>query len=199
VRLDLEGIEVVSWDVDGTLYDMADVRARVGRAIRRSMLSLRAPAAAWELMRLQHFRSEMQRVRRRGGDLRRSRHTVARPQRLRIEERWYLPSLRELGPRQGVVQALDQVAAAGVRQVVVSDYVSAHKLEALGLSGRFEALFSGEELGWLKPATELFRRVAEELAVAPERILHIGDREDTDGLSARGAGCRVLVLEDGPL
>ena len=39
-----------------------------------------------------------------------------------------------------------------------------------------------------------FHAVLADLDVAPHAVLHIGDRDDRDGVAARGAGCQVLIL-----
>jgi len=194
---DLSAIDVVSWDVDGTLYRLPVLVREVKRLARRRLLSWRFIPALWQLHRLRTFLKEMDVVRRRGGVLEPGELPADRDVLLRLEEHWYSPALSEVGPWDGVVELLDLFAARGLRQVVASDYEAAHKLEALGLAGRFEALFSGEALGHLKPSPEIFRHMSAELGVPPGRILHLGDRPETDGIAASKAGCRVLIFDRG--
>ena len=181
--MDLRDLEVVSWDVDGTLYSRPRmIRALVMRGLVHPIAALRAIGT------LERFRREMQRARRRGGVL---PAPVARDR--AVEARWYGPAIARAGVRPGVRELTAHFAARGLRQVVLSDYHADYKLEALGLGGAFERAYAGEALGFLKPAAELFAAVTRALAVPPERILHIGDRADTDG-AAVAAGWRVVIL-----
>ena len=89
---------------------------------------------------------------------------------------------------------LEAIAAEGKRQVVVTDYEAEGKLDALELPITFERVFEGEVLGAIKPSPQLFQVILKELDVAPSALLHIGDRDESDGAAARGAGCQVLIL-----
>ena len=195
--IDLLGVEVVSWDVDGTLYELPAMvralrRAALGQALRRPL------RVAREQRWLARLRRAMEVVRRGGGDLARLGPLPrARAELATLEERWYGAAIAAAGPRPGVVDALEALRARGVRQVVVTDHPAAYKLEALGLGGWFERVYVGEELGHLKPSPRLMQAALAELGVEPQALLHIGDRADSDGPAARGAGCRVHVLAPG--
>jgi HAD superfamily hydrolase (TIGR01509 family) len=191
----LDGAEVVSWDVDGTLYELAAVKRRIALA------SLARPLAAWrELRRLSRFRVAMEAVRRRGGVLGDGGLPADREELAALEDRWYLPAIARAGLRPGVAALVDELARRGVPQVVVSDYRAEGKLAALGLAGAFARQYAGERVGHLKPSPGLFRAVCQDLGIAPSRLLHIGDRADSDGAGAEAAGCRVvLVGARGPL
>jgi putative hydrolase of the HAD superfamily len=181
--MDLRDIEVVSWDVDGTLYSRARmIRALVVRGLLHPLAALRA---VWPLER---FRRQMQRARRAGGRL---PAPVARDR--AVEARWYGPAIARAGLRPGVRELCAHFQRRGLRQIVLSDYHADYKLEALGLGGAFDVCYAGEALGFLKPAVELFATVTRALAVPPERILHIGDRADTDGAAVQ-LGWRVVIL-----
>ncbi len=182
--MDSTPIEVVSWDVDGTLYSMSRMKwALLALALRQPM-----GAMLRELKQLQRVRREMALVRGAGGKL-----TAAPPRDLSLEEKWYGAALARIGLRPGLREVIDTLRARGLRQVVLSDYRSEYKLAALGLKDTFSAVYAGESFGWLKPAPELYRAWLAELKVEPERVLHIGDRLDTDGAAA-GLGCRVAIL-----
>jgi FMN phosphatase YigB (HAD superfamily) len=189
--MDFRDIEIVSWDVDGTLYELPRmVRSLwwlgLGGLVRRPIRTVR------ELRRLGRFRRAMNRVRAAGGALG-NRLPADRDELVAIEERWYGRAIARVGLRPGVAELLDRFAGEGVRQVVISDYRADYKLAALALTDRFDRVYAGEQLGYLKPAPELFLRVAADLEVAPGSILHIGDRRDRDGVAAKAAGCRVLI------
>lgn len=192
--LNLDGVELVSWDVDGTLYDMPRVKRAVIRAALLGLFSVRVVRNVREMRMLGRFRKAMARVRSSGGVLGADGIPANRDAILAAEERWYGPAIGKVGLQPGVLELIEHFQTAGLRQIVVSDYRSEYKLARLGLQGRFEHAYAGETLGHLKPSAELFRRVVAEQGVAPERVLHIGDREDTDGVAAREVGCRVAIL-----
>ncbi len=167
-------IRAVTWDVDGTLYSTRRLRLALMGAGLRALVTLRLGDVR-ELLRL-------------------GRPGVRPPALRPIEDRWFAPALRRIGPRPGVRAAIDAVAARGLPQGIVSDYEAAAKLEALGLAGRFAAVIAGERLGERKPSPTPFLAAAALLGVPPEAVLHVGDRDDRDGAGARAAGCRVAIL-----
>jgi HAD superfamily hydrolase (TIGR01509 family) len=194
--IDLAGVQVISWDVDGTLYELPAMIRFLRRAAVRA--ALRRPVrVAREQRRLARLRRAMEEVRRAGGDLARLGPLPApRAELAALEERWYGPAIRRAGLRAGVPEALRDLLARGRRLVVVSDHPAAFKLEALGLTDRFERVFEGEALGVLKPSPRLFAAVVAELGIPPGALLHLGDREG-DARAAEGAGCRALLLAPG--
>ncbi len=194
----LEGVEAVSFDVDGTLYELPRLRA----AIRRLALArlLGAPLATpRELRRLARLRRAMEATRAAGGDLAALTLPEPRDALAALEERWYVAALRRCGPRPGVREALDALAARGVRRVVLSDHPAETKLAALGLADAFERVYVGEVLGALKPSPVPFRAALADLGLAPSALLHVGDRPETDGAGAAAAGVRAWILPPGPV
>jgi len=82
---------------------------------------------------------------------------------------------------------------------IYSDYpLLKERLEAMGVSpGRSVLLYGPETFGAQKPAARPFLSIAGDLGAAPEEILVVGDREETDGLGAFHAGMRFFCLETG--
>lgn len=190
-------IEVVSWDVDGTLYDLRRLVGAVAGLYLRGVFTPRVAANVAEWRRLDAFRTAMDAVRARGGALQPGDLPADRAELLALEERWYGPALAGIGPRAEALAWIEHFARAGVRQVVVSDYRCEYKLDRLGLAGRFERVYAGEVEGHLKPSPGLFAAVLADLGVDPARVLHIGDKADRDGASAAPHGCRVYILDPG--
>ena len=97
-------VEVVSWDVDGTLYELPRMISKIRRlALERGLFHpLRV---ARELRRLSRLRSAMEAVRLAGGDLAtlefEDRDSVAP-----LEREWYGEAIRLAGPREGVARTL---------------------------------------------------------------------------------------------
>lgn len=95
-----------------------------------------------------------------------------------------------------VPAALSQLAAAGVRLAVVSNWDERlpRLLHELGLAERFAAIVVSAEVGVEKPHPRIFAVAAERLGERPERILHIGDRRLEDVEGAQAAGLQALWL-----
>jgi len=86
-----------------------------------------------------------------------------------------------------------------LKVAVYSDYpLLKERLEAVHLNvGPQVPLYGPESFGAQKPAERPFREIAKDLGLAPEEVLVIGDREDTDGLGAFRAGMHFFCLETG--
>lgn len=84
-----------------------------------------------------------------------------------------------------------------LRIVVYSDYGFVdEKLMALGLhADMFEFVVSAPSLGGLKPSKECAMEVCRRLNIPPANCLFIGDRDDTDGASARAIGARFYLVK----
>lgn len=63
----------------------------------------------------------------------------------------------------------------------------------------FETIRSSVEIGWRKPHERAFRRVAADLGVAVDSLLHVGDDPRTDGAATRTGAGAVIVPDSGPL
>jgi HAD superfamily hydrolase (TIGR01549 family) len=111
-----------------------------------------------------------------------------------IEKRWYEAAIQQTGPANGVREVISLLESIGIPQVIVSDYEAGYKLESLGIENRFAAVYVGEDLGFVKPGPQLLQRVAADFRLPVNRILHLGDRVDTDEAAARAAGCQCLIL-----
>ena len=102
------------------------------------------------------------------------------------------------GSRPGILQTLDALKKANVKLGVLSDYSSVgERLEGLGLSNSlFDTITSSESFGALKPSCRPFLSIASQWNIPPEQILVVGDRDDTDGEAARGAGMQFLQIRE---
>jgi len=102
-------------------------------------------------------------------------------------------------PFPGVVQALEQLAAEGLRMAVCTNKPAAMSetiLERLGLARYFDALLGGDSLPVRKPdPAPLLAAIAGTGAGAARAVL-IGD-SDTDVATARAAGVGVVAVSFG--
>jgi len=68
-------------------------------------------------------------------------------------------------------------------------------LDVLGVTAFFDEIMTLSESRRFKPAPELYREIAERLAVRPEDCLSVGDRYDLDLAPAAAVGMRILLVE----
>ena len=191
--IDWEAVEVVSWDLDGTLYSLQPVVAAFRRRILSDLFkgqfwgTLRAGFSLWRRL------STMRKVRDKGGIEGLPKPAETTHIKIKMAD-WHSAAVGDVGAQPGLIALLEAIDKSGKRQVVVTDYETEGKLDALKLPITFERIFEGEVLGAIKPSPELFKVILEELQVTPRALLHIGDRDESDGVAARGAGCQVLIL-----
>lgn len=89
-----------------------------------------------------------------------------------------------------VAPCLAELKARGLRCAVISNWDGrlTPTLRNLGLAAEFEFILASAEVGFAKPAREIFERAQGELGLTAHEILHVGDgrREDRDGANAAG-------------
>lgn len=95
------------------------------------------------------------------------------------------------------VPALDALADAGLRLAVVSNWDCSlpEVLAALGVADRFGAVAVSAVVGASKPDARIFADALARLGVPPGRALHCGDRPEYDGVGARAAGVRAVLID----
>lgn len=196
-------MKAVSFDLDGTLYELAPTKTRmllacfprwrtlrVGRAVREELRGRIFPSGA-ELLD-EEARVAALRLERDPASTKALLHELFNVKLARV--------LRQTGARRDVRAVLQQLVDDGVKIAVISDRGHVlEKLTALGLNDLpWSALLSADDEGVLKPAPQLFQRAAERCGVDVGDLVHVGDRDDADGAGARAAGCGRFVLVDAP-
>jgi phosphoglycolate phosphatase/putative hydrolase of the HAD superfamily len=194
--IDWKTIDLVVFDVDGTLYDQNRLRARM-------LLQLIGSHDLDTLLTLRAFRQGREELAEHADDFRlrqyemtatRRRRSVAHVQGL-VEE-WmekrplaFLPGCR----LNGVDRLFDALRGAGKRIAIFSDYPIEAKLAALGLSA--DILVSACDAGVcrLKPDPTGLQRILEMAEVQASAALMIGDRVERDWEAARRIGMRALI------
>jgi putative hydrolase of the HAD superfamily len=110
---------------------------------------------------------------------------------------WVMRFMRHSRP--GINELLNAVRAKGINVGLISDYSRVReRLARLDISdSAFDPILSSEESGALKPSSVPYEITARQWAIAPEHILVIGDRMNTDGLAAKNAGMAFLQVGSG--
>jgi putative hydrolase of the HAD superfamily len=192
-----EAVRAVVFDVDGTLYDQASMRRRMGMAL--ILHCLRHPLE-WRLLRtVQTFREVREALgEEEVGDV--ARLQYSRPaERLRIDP----ASVRQvaeywLGERPlahlracrapGIDELFKALRETGRKIAVFSDYSIEDKLQALELEADLCVSALDPDVDRLKPNARGLERILERLALPPDACVMIGDRDDRDGEAARRVG-----------
>jgi putative hydrolase of the HAD superfamily len=94
--------------------------------------------------------------------------------------------------------ALTRLRRLGLALAVLTNGSSAQqhaKVRAIGLLDRVDLVVTSEELDVAKPDPRAYLRTCDRLSVAPEEVLHVGDRHDLDVVGARAAGLQALHLD----
>lgn len=200
--IDWDGIDLVVFDVDGTLYDAA--------RLRRAML-YRLLAAAWQtrslraLHVLRAFRQEREALAdEEDVDFQGAQYarTAARVGCGEDEVRWLAREWMERQPltvlracrRPHVEEVFAGLRLAGKRIAVLSDYPAVRKLRVLGLRADVVVAATDPDIGRLKPHPLGLQTILQRTGVAPARALMIGDRFDRDAAVAARAGTQALIL-----
>ena len=200
--LDWSTIDLVVFDVDGTLYDQ--------RQLRLGMLQ-QLISHAWQtrsldtLLTLRTFR----RVREALGDEQTgadfmalqyaqtaSRHGTTSAAVRALTDEWMeqrpLPLLAACRYPH-VAEVLAGLRASDKQIAVFSDYPALAKLAALGLQADAVVCATDADIARLKPDPAGLLAILRRTGVAPERALMIGDRFDRDAAAAARAGMRALI------
>jgi len=198
-------VKLVTFDLDGTLYELPPTRLRMLLACFPRWRALRVGRAVREELRGRTFDdgdafldAEAALVAARLGADPASTRTLLDD----LFNRRLIRILRRVGARRGSHEVLRSLVDRGLKIAIISDRGAVkEKLAALGLGDLpWSALVAADDEGVLKPSLALFQRCADRCGVDVREILHVGDRDDSDGDGARAAGCGfVLVNEEGLL
>ncbi len=192
------GIAAVMIDLDGTLLDtVPDIAA----AAERMLAALGLPVRSQEEVRNYIGKGIPKLVER---CLRAStadaRADALQPEALALFEKFYFEeSGRRSAVYPGVLDGLAQFRALRLRLACVTNKAARFTLpllERTGLAPWFELVVSGDTLARKKPDPMQLAHICTEFALAPPRVLLIGDSAN-DALAARAAGCPVVCVSYG--
>ncbi|MGW8484411.1 HAD family hydrolase [Microbacterium sp. NPDC055903] len=208
-------IDVVFFDLDGTLvHDGAGdaVRQTAAELARRHGLSaagiLGANAEAWRdcwsAQGERWMRGEL------GDDAlpreiwRLTLERFGRSELALVEEAVALHVRAEEGTftlYEETVDVLEALRGDGVRLGLITNGPARFqraKLTAVGIEGLFDLVVASGDIGVLKPETRIFRHALDEMGVAAEVAVHVGDNFGADVVGAVDTGMRaVWINRDG--
>lgn len=206
-------IRAVLFDVDGTLYHQAPLRALMAAELLGTSWFTTAP---WRVPRLLRVLSAFRHAREELRDLGRPDEPLAALQFTRpaeqqgvpvgemvaaVEEWIYRRPLKYLPrvARQGLADTLAAMSAKGVHVGAFSDYPVAEKLAAMGVRSfvDLELDATSEEINAFKPHPRGLEVACVRWGLPADEVLYVGDRADVDAEAARRAGMPCAILGGG--
>lgn len=96
-----------------------------------------------------------------------------------------------------VEPVLRQLKARGIRIGIISNWDTRLRRisDGLGLSRLVDFLVISAEAGVRKPSPGIFRLALEKAGVGPDEAVHVGDLPEEDGMGARRAGLRPILID----
>lgn len=202
-RLDWSGIDLVVFDLDGTLYEQRKLRLRMLGLLVWDAL---ATGSLKTLRVLRHYRRCRERLGDGGGDfvdrqfaLPAQRCGVSADEvRVRVED-WI--SRRPLAHLErcrtpGADALFKALRSSGRTIAVLSDYPAEAKLAALGLRADLVVSAEDPDVRRLKPDPRGLDKILRLTGTPPSRAVMIGDRRDRDGAVARRSGVAALIKNE---
>jgi HAD superfamily hydrolase (TIGR02253 family) len=204
--------EAVLFDLDDTLHDDTDAYRRAAADVAREVaLECAVPAERvlaayiseaerfWSTLSQDHLGAQLAGVRERMWSVALAATGIVDAQlssRCAAAYIRYRKQYLKLWP--GVADLLATLRSEGCKLgLITNGFAETHheKIELLGLSESFDAIFIADEVGMVKPDPRLFAHACERLGVAPERAVMIGDRYHRDVTGAHAAGLRTIWLD----
>jgi FMN phosphatase YigB (HAD superfamily) len=198
---DWDGIRLVVFDMDGTLYSQQRLRLRMMRDLLLHTFAQRTLAVIKVLEAYRRIRERLagQEV----PDFERALiaetadATGHSPGQVRqIVEEWIerrpLPYLLRCR-YPGVVELFAALRRKGKMIGILSDYPVSAKLAVLGLNAGYIVCAGDPGIGLLKPHPRGLEAIIAAAGTTPRQTALIGDRADRDGVAARRAGAWPLI------
>jgi len=197
----LEKYCAVIFDFDGTLYDFKGVPQKLIMNNPLSLFTIKAERDIRRSMKGIFFGSKENFRKEQSERLCRKSGFKTPESALSWYENVYMKSMISIlknhyTGRDSAEKVFKFLKEKNIYTAVFSDYSFVkERMSAVNLSPDLcDYIFSAEDLGGLKPAVEPFLKIAEIMKVSPDKILVVGDRDDTDGEGARKAGMDFIQI-----
>lgn len=198
-------ITLISFDLDNTLWPTRTVIGRAERTLRQWLEQHHSSAAASGLAP-EHFAELRQHVANEQPHLR-QQPTPLRQEILRqgflasgySEQEAHTAAMAAfdtfIAARNHITffpQAIDMLRTLSQRYRLVAITNGNANLERVGIMPLFAAQYTAEQVGYAKPAPEIYQHMLADQHIAPEQCLHVGDHPIEDIEAARQCGMQTL-------
>lgn len=201
IELSLGTAKAVIFDLDGTLYNKKGLPLRLIAADVPHMFMLGNERKARKELMGRWLGDEQAYYEALYARVAEMSHSTADKARRWYEDR-YMPQMQRILKRHYHVEPwaegmMADLRQRGIRTAVYSDYgCLRERLEALGFDCSWvDVVADAPALGGLKPCKESALSLCTMLGVDPTDTLMVGDRDDTDGESARRCGMRFQCVK----
>jgi putative hydrolase of the HAD superfamily len=211
-RLAMRAIDTVLFDLDDTLHDdsaaFAEAAARVGRDVERAHGVDAAAVARAYIAEANRFWKQLSANSLGAGILAtRTEMWHAALRAVGIDDARYAAACGDaygayrsdvLALYPGALMCITALRERGCRLgIVTNGFAATHyeKIERLGLTPLFDALFMADEVGMVKPDPGIFRHACAVLGSDPARTAMVGDRYDRDVIGAAEAGLFTVLID----
>lgn len=201
MHLDLEGVRAVVFDLDGTLFDKSKLPLHLVLSDPLYMFVLNNERKARKTLAGVYFGNERTYYETLYGKVAISSHISAKRAKWWYDHR-YMPTMikvlrKHYRLRPWVSELLPELKRKGVKVAVYSDYgCVSQRLDALGFNPEWaDVITDAPRLGGLKPSKDSLLALCNLLQVSPAESLMVGDKDETDGESARLCGMRFHLVQ----
>lgn len=102
------------------------------------------------------------------------------------------PYFKKFSACKNAVETVKAFKEAGFKIALLSDFPPEQKGELWGMKPYCDVMLGTESCGALKPSPVPFKKMAQELGIAPEEILYVGNSFKYDVLGAKAAGMKAV-------
>lgn len=183
-------IKAVAFDIDGTLYEEWKLNSRcIFYFIRYNQFFLKYGIVRAKL-RKKNVRSHFIDVQNRTmGEMLGCSKEEAKERLDKIVYSGLSPYFEKITPCKNVKDFILFLKEKGFKIGLLSDFPPEQKGKIWGIAELCDTVLGTEKIGALKPFSEPFDYLANELDVKPEEILYVGNSFKNDVIGAKNAGC----------
>jgi phosphoglycolate phosphatase/putative hydrolase of the HAD superfamily len=200
----LKDYRLFIFDLDGTLYDQKPLRLKITSTLIFRLITFRISLT--ELKIISEFRKQR--------ELHKGFHS---PTLINDQFKWCANNLKVPSERvrkvieyymfsfplkflkrfmyPGATELLKLLGKGNYKIAVYSDFPVEDKIKAMGITADYTLYSAHEPVCCMKPTSAGLLHICSQLSILPQDTIFIGDREDTDGESARMAGIKFLLVD----
>ena len=204
----VEGIRAVAFDIDGTIYPthrfylkvwpyyLKNLKffinfGKVRKELHRRAASLTRLDSSQKKDPAKSFYNEQSQL------LAKKMHVSPEEAGRMIEDICYKGLVKyytSVEPYADALKVIYEIKASGLKVAILSDFPPEQKGDIWGIKQYCDVILGTEALGALKPDPYSFKKMADLLGVAPEKILFVGNSRKYDVTGSKAAGMKSAYL-----